>query len=107
MDSIEGTATLEWWANRSTCLGRLRVGVGVCAGDDGACEASFEPAPAGDDRESFDFLLQLDPLFTLRFDDGSVQLVNVEVGVEGRLILTAAAVADTAEPTGSRRMPPL
>ncbi|MGX1914132.1 hypothetical protein ACWIID_35645 [Streptomyces phaeochromogenes] len=106
MDSYEGTATLEWWANRSTCLGRLHVRVAVrAAGDDWTCEATLEPPLAAEDRESFDFLMQLDPHFTLRFDDASALLVNVvEAGVEGRLSLTAAE-ADTAEPTGTRHVP--
>jgi hypothetical protein len=56
-------------------------------------------------RQGFDFLMELDPYFTLRFEDGSALLVNVvEAGVEGRLIL-AAADAETAEPTGTRRVP--
>ncbi|MFH8624087.1 hypothetical protein ACH4A8_19665 [Streptomyces vietnamensis] len=106
MDSYEGTATLEWWADRSTCLGRLRGRIAVCtAGDNWTCEATLESPLAAEDREGFDFLMQLDPHFTLRFDDASTLLVNVgEAGVEGRLILTAAET-DTAEPTGTRHVP--
>lgn len=106
MDSYEGTATLEWWANRSTCLGRLRVQVAVrVAGDTWMSEATLESPLAAEDRDSFDFLIQLDPHFTLRFDDESTLLVKVvEAGVEGRLILTAAE-ADTAEPTETRHAP--
>ncbi|WP_329023308.1 MULTISPECIES: hypothetical protein [unclassified Streptomyces] len=106
MDSYEGTATLEWWANRSTCLGRLRVRIAVCtAGDNWTCEAALGSPLAAEDKKSFDFLMQLDPHFTLRFDDASTLLVNVvEAGVEGRLILTAAET-DTAEPTGTRQIP--
>ena len=49
--------------------------------------------------------MQLDPHFTLRFDDASTVLVKVvEAGIEGRLILTAAE-ADTAEPTRTRQAP--
>ncbi|MGW6268845.1 MULTISPECIES: hypothetical protein [unclassified Streptomyces] len=106
MDSYEGTATLEWWANRSTCLGRLRVQVAVrAAGDTWTSEATFASPLATEDRESFDFLMQLDPHFTLRFDDVSTVLVKVvEAGVEGRLILTAAEEG-TSEPTGTRHAP--
>ncbi|WP_186768247.1 hypothetical protein [Streptomyces qinzhouensis] len=80
MDSCEDAATLEWWANRSACLGRLRVRIVVrTAGDDWTCEATLE---AAEDRESFDFLMQLDPHFTLRFYDASILLVKVvEAGV--------------------------
>ena len=106
MDSYESTATLEWWANRSTCLGSLRVRVAArAAGDIWTCEAILEPHVAAEDRESFHVLMQLDPYFTLRFDDASALLVKVvEAGVEGRLILTAAE-ADAAEPTGTRHVP--
>ncbi|MFE0000290.1 hypothetical protein [[Kitasatospora] papulosa] len=106
MDSYEGTATLEWWANRSTCLGRFRVQVAVrAAGDTWPSEATLESLLAAEDRKSFDFLMQLDPHFTLRFDDASTVLVKVvEAGIEGRLMLTAAE-EDTAEPTGTRHAP--
>ncbi|MEW1647293.1 hypothetical protein [Streptomyces sp. NPDC091219] len=106
MDSYEGIATLEWWANRSTCLGRLRVQVVVrAAGDNWTSEATLESPLAAEARESFDFLMHLDPHFTLRFDDVSTLLVNVaEARVEGRLILTAAE-AGTAEQTGTRHAP--
>ncbi|WP_245240654.1 hypothetical protein [Streptomyces spiramenti] len=92
--------------NRSTCLGGLRVEVAVrAAGDTWTSEATLEPPMAADDRERFELLMQLDPHFTLRFDDASTVLVKVvEAGVEGRLILTAAE-EDTAGPTGTRHAP--
>ncbi|MFF2014107.1 hypothetical protein ACFVWY_34280 [Streptomyces sp. NPDC058195] len=106
MESYEDTATLEWWANRSTCPGRLRVRIVVrSAGDNWRCEATLESPLAAEDRESFGLLIQLDPHFTLRFDDESTLLVDVvEEGVEGRLSLTAAE-ADTAESAGTRHVP--
>ncbi|MEU9953231.1 hypothetical protein [Streptomyces sp. NBC_01336] len=62
------------------------------------CEATPEPPLTAEDRESFRFLRQRDPHFTLRLHHASVLLVNVvETGTEGRLILTAAET-DTAEP---------
>ncbi|MFJ2559230.1 MULTISPECIES: hypothetical protein [unclassified Streptomyces] len=106
MDRYEGTATLEWWANRSTCLGRLPVRVTVrVTGDNWTCEATPEPPPAAEHRENFNLLRQLDPYFTLRFDDASALLVHVvETRVEGRLILTAAET-DATEPTATRQVP--
>ncbi len=75
------------------------------AGDTWTSEATFASPLATEDRESFDFLMQLDPHFTLRFDDVSTVLVKVvEAGVEGRLILTAAEEG-TSEPTGTRHAP--
>lgn len=103
MDSYEGTATLEWWANRSTCLGSVGVRVAVRAvGDDWTCEAILEPPLLEEDRESFDFLMKLDPLFVLRFDEESMLLVNVVAAEDdGRLVLSAYP-AEAAESAGSR-----
>ncbi|MGW6209823.1 hypothetical protein ACWF9B_40035 [Streptomyces sp. NPDC055089] len=100
MDSYEGRATLEWWANPSTCLSSLPVRVAArSVGRNWACEATPEPPLTAEDRESFRFLRQCDPHFTLGLHHhASVLLVNVvETGAEGRLILTAAET-DAAEP---------
>ncbi|GGV62978.1 hypothetical protein GCM10010277_68730 [Streptomyces longisporoflavus] len=106
MDSCEDTATLEWWANRSTCLGRFRVRFEVrAAGGNWTCAATFEPPLTAEGREGFDFLMHLDPCFTLRSDDMGALFVGVaEAGVEGRLILTAAET-DVDEPSGARQLP--
>ncbi|MFJ4900823.1 hypothetical protein [Streptomyces sp. NPDC088727] len=106
MDSYEGPGTLEWWANRSTCVGRLRVQVTVRAAEDNwTSEATLESPLAAEDKKNFDFLMQLDPHFTLCFDEaGTLPVKVVEAGVEGRLILTAAE-AEAAQPTGTRHVP--
>ncbi|MGW1411251.1 hypothetical protein [Streptomyces sp. NPDC002403] len=106
MDSYEGTATLEWWANRSTCLSRLGVRVAVrFAGNRWTCDASLAPLPSVEHWESFILLMQVDPHFTLCFDEESTLLVRVvEAEVEGQLVLTAAQ-ADTVERAGSRKVP--
>ncbi|WP_433893331.1 hypothetical protein [Streptomyces sp. CA-111067] len=106
MDSFEGIATLEWWANRSTCLARLGVRVAVrISGNDWACDAVLEPPLTAEDREGFDFLMAFDPLFTLRFDEEGMLHVNVvAAGDDGRLTLTAYQ-AEAAETAGSRRLP--
>lgn len=89
MDSYEGPATLEWWANRSTCLGSVAVDVIVrVAGDVWACEASFGTPLTQDEREGFDFLMAMDPVFLLRFEEDSTLLVNV-AETDRRLTLTA------------------
>ncbi|WP_225844896.1 hypothetical protein [Streptomyces sp. HPF1205] len=106
MDSYEGTATLEWWANQSTCLARfgVRVAVGV-TGNDWTCDATFEPSLTGEDQEGFDFLMALDPLFTLRFDEESMLHVNVVAAADdGRLTLTAYQ-EEAAQPASTRRLP--
>lgn len=106
MDSYEGTATLEWWANPSTCLARLGVRVAVRVTASGwTCEAILEPPLTGEDKESFDFLMQLDPLFTLRLDEESTLLVNVvAAGDGGQLILTDGQI-EAAGAAGSRQVP--
>jgi hypothetical protein len=103
MDSCEGTAMLEWRANRSTCLGRLGVQVTVrVTGNDWTCYAILDPPLSTEDQEGFDFLMEVDPLFTLRFDEGTtIQTRVVAAGDDGRLILTAYQ-AETAESAGSR-----
>lgn len=106
MDSYDGTATLEWWANRSTCFARFGVRVAVrVTGIDWTCDAILEPPLSAEDRESFDFLMGLDPLFTLCFDEESMVHVNVfATGDDGRLTLTACQ-AEAAESAGTRRLP--
>lgn len=104
MDSYDGAARLDWWANRSTCLGSYGVRVAVrVSGDVRTCEATVEPRLSAEDQEGFDFLMELDPLFTLRFDDESTVLVEVVATGGGRLVLTAFR-GETAV-SGSRRIP--
>ncbi|MDI9834406.1 hypothetical protein [Streptomyces sp. KAU_LT] len=106
MDSYEGTATLEWWANRSKCLARLGVRVAVrVTGNNWTCDAILEPSLTAEDRESFDLLMALDPLFTLRFDEEGMLHVSVAAtGDDGRLTLTAYQ-AEAEEPAGTRQLP--
>ncbi|MET9554503.1 hypothetical protein [Streptomyces sp. NPDC006645] len=90
MDGWEGTATLEWWANQSTCLGKFAVLATACVtGRDWPCGVILDPPLSDDDRAGFDFLMELDPLFTLRFGEESTLLVNVASGEGACLILTA------------------
>ncbi|MFI0721625.1 hypothetical protein [Streptomyces sp. NPDC021224] len=102
MDRYEGLATLEWWANRSTCLAGVPVRVVVSAGQDGwSCEATPEPPLVGEYQEGFDLLMAFDPVFTLRFDEESELYVDVVAGEGGRLVLTAyEAGAGSGEPAG-------
>jgi hypothetical protein len=90
MDSYEGPATLEWWANRSTCLGSVAVNLTVAViGTAWTCEASFSNSLTEDEQEGFDFLMALDPVFTLRFEDDSTLVVDVAENESGGLALTA------------------
>ncbi|MET9604139.1 hypothetical protein ABZZ17_03625 [Streptomyces sp. NPDC006512] len=90
MDVWEGTAVLEWWANRSTCLGAFGLRIRVSASDAlWACDAVLDPPLSEDDQEVFDFLMDLDPVFTLRFDEASSLTVHVVAGEDAALALTA------------------
>lgn len=93
MDTYEGGARLEWWANRNTCLCSLDVHV-VIVSDDAGCRvsATFASPPTAEEREGWTFLLALSPYWTLRFDadeDTAID-VHVEEPTEGELTLSAA-----------------
>ncbi|WP_370093309.1 hypothetical protein [Streptacidiphilus sp. MAP12-20] len=104
MDSWAGIATLEWWANRSTCLGTFgaRATIRVTAAD-WMSAAVLDPPLSDDDREVFGLLMDLDPVFTLRFEEGSTLLVNVVDGHEEGLALTAYE-AEAGQRVGSRQV---
>jgi hypothetical protein len=93
MDHYEGPARLEWWANRSTCLGSAEVALSVSV-DANAWHASaiFARPLSGEDREGWSFLMDLDPYFTLRLleDDDSTIDVWVVDESDGQLTLAAA-----------------
>ncbi|MDW3846964.1 hypothetical protein NMK34_10145 [Micromonospora sp. BRA006-A] len=78
MERFEGRCWLDWWANSSTVLGSVKVAI-VIAAVTGDWEADGRLVSASDeDREAFAFLCELDPVFTLRFEDGSVLAVTVQ-----------------------------
>jgi len=77
MTGHESLAHLEWWANLSTCLMRIPVRLTTAPGG-GAWDATASPdlgRQAGDDLQ---LLIAADPVFTLRFEDGSDTKVVVE-----------------------------
>ncbi|MFE2578681.1 hypothetical protein [Streptomyces sp. NPDC059378] len=79
----------------------MRVEVRV-TGNRWTCEATVVPSMTAEDRESFDVLMKLDPLFTLRIDEENTLLVNAAVGEDERLILTAYQTEPDA--AGSRQV---
>jgi hypothetical protein len=84
MDRYEGIATLEWWANPSTCPGRFDVCLTVSAASAGwRAEAVAVNPWTAENREGFGFLMELDPVFTLRFTDESAVLVQVTETQDG------------------------
>jgi hypothetical protein len=90
MESYESSAVLEWWANRSICLGSFGIQITVTAESVGWRAQAWATSPfSAEDREGFDFLMALDPVFTLRFDDDSTVLVHVtEQDQYGHLVIS-------------------
>lgn len=105
MDTHEGGARLEGWANRSTSRGRFDVRVTARATDGGRPVRSDLDGPhSADHHEVFDGLMQADPVFTLCCDEGSGILVDVAVaGDGGRLALPVCEPAESGSPWISHR----
>ncbi|MFJ8770440.1 hypothetical protein [Streptomyces clavifer] len=92
MDRFAGQARLEWWANHATCLEKYDITVTVDAV--GTWRATGRHANALDttQREGWDFLMEMDPYFSIVFpgeDNGGV-LVRVFEAEDGTLTLTKA-----------------
>ncbi|MGW6952288.1 hypothetical protein [Streptomyces xanthophaeus] len=85
MDRFVGQARLEWWANPSTCLGTYEIDITVTVAVDavGTLRATGRHAKSLDttEREGWDFLMELDPHFSLAFpgeDRGGITVRVVE-----------------------------
>jgi hypothetical protein len=80
MDTYEGPAQLEWWANRQTCLSSADVRVRVISDASGwHVSAAFTSPLTGEDREGWAFLRELSPYFTLRFEEDEDAAIDVHV----------------------------
>jgi hypothetical protein len=79
---------LEWWANSSTRLGSVEVAVTITAEAAGWQAHGRLIGVGPEDREGFAFLCELDPVFTLRFTDGSTFAVVVHPAENDRFSLT-------------------
>jgi hypothetical protein len=77
MDRFEGRCWLDWWANFSTVLACVEVAVVITATGTGWDAHGRLVSNDDEDREGFAFLCDLDPVFTLRFDDESALAVTV------------------------------
>ncbi|HCT76210.1 MAG TPA: hypothetical protein DGG94_04095 [Micromonosporaceae bacterium] len=95
LDQIESPARLEWWANSVTCLADVEVDVTISVAETGwHARAALRPDV---DDEALDFLLELDPLFTLRFPDGSHIDVIAGRSGPGWLVLREVPEAEPAD----------
>ena len=70
VDRVEFRCRLEWWANSATLLGCPEVAVVVTASGSELVGHGRMVSEDDDDREGFVFLCEMDPVFTMRFDDG-------------------------------------
>ncbi|MET8354888.1 hypothetical protein [Micromonospora sp. NPDC005206] len=82
MDRVEGRCWLDWWANSSTLLGSIEVAVVITAADAGWEARGHLVSDRNEDRDAFAFLCDLDPVFTLRFEDDSAVAVTVQAADE-------------------------
>ncbi|MFI1652480.1 hypothetical protein ACH4XT_36885 [Streptomyces avidinii] len=96
MDRFVGQARLEWWANQSTCLEMYDIDITVTVDAVGKLRATGRHAHAHaldpTQRESWDFLMEMDPHFSIAFpseDRGGI-IVRVVEAENGTLSLTEA-----------------
>jgi hypothetical protein len=72
MDRFEGRCWFEWWANSSTLLAAIEVGVVITTSSAGWDACGRLTSDLGDeDHEGYAFLCDIDPVFTLRFEGDS------------------------------------
>ena len=94
MDRFAGQARLEWWANQSTCLEMYDIDITVTVDAVGSWLATGRHADALDttQREGWDFLMEMDPHFSVAFpgeDRGGI-MVKVVEAEDGTLTFTQA-----------------
>ena len=77
MNGDTNQAWLDWWANSSTRLGSIEVKLDLGSTDDGGDARAWLVSGGRGVIEEFEFLCSLDPMFSLRFDDGSTVAVRV------------------------------
>jgi len=85
MDRFEGRCWLDWWANPSTNFGGIEVSVVIMSAKTGwdAHGQLINDA----EREALAFLRDMDPVFTLRFRDGSTTQVTLTLTDDRRFTL--------------------
>lgn len=86
MDRFEGRCWLDWWANRSINFGGIEVSVVITPTETGW--DAHGRLVNDHDREGLAFLCELDPVFTLRFHDGSTVEVTLTPADDFQFTLT-------------------
>ncbi|MER7577777.1 hypothetical protein [Streptomyces sp. NPDC126514] len=94
MDRFVGRGRLEWWANHSTCLEMYAIDITVTVDAVGKWQATGRHASALDttQREGWDFLMEMDPHFSIAFpgEDRGWITVRVVEAKDGTLTLMEA-----------------
>ncbi|MFG2841371.1 hypothetical protein ACGFYE_41090 [Streptomyces zaomyceticus] len=97
MERFAGRGRLEWWANQSICLEMYDIDITVTVDAVGKWCATGRHADALDttQREGWDFLMEMDPHFSLAFpgEDRGAIMVRVVEAADGTLTLTEAPAA--------------
>ena len=88
MDRFEGCCHLDWWANAVTCLASVAVSVVITVAETGWAAEGRLVGADDEGREGFAFLCDMDPVFTLRFDEESELAVTVHRGEGDGFTLT-------------------
>ena len=89
MDRFEGRCWLDWQANLSTSLGGIEASVVITPAEAGWDEHG--QLIHDDEREALAFLCDMDPVFTLRFQDGGTVQVTFTLIDDRRFTLTEYA----------------
>ncbi|MDX2290917.1 hypothetical protein R6G00_01775 [Streptomyces roseofulvus] len=94
MDRFAGQGRLAWWANHSMCLEMYDIDITVAVDPIGRRRATGRHAPALDSmqREGWDFLMEMDPHFSVTFpgEERGGFMVRVVEAEDGTLTLTEA-----------------
>ncbi|MER6445337.1 hypothetical protein [Streptomyces venezuelae] len=105
MDRFVGRARLEWWANEAICLEEYGIDVTVSVDDDGTWQATGRHADVLDTarREGWDFLMEMDPYFSVVFPGENDRGIFVRVveAEDGTLTLREVPSPQGEEPTES------
>lgn len=83
VDRFEGHCHLDWWANSATCLASVAVSVVITVAKNGWAAEGRLVGASDEERKGFAFLCDVDPVFSLRFDDETEVVVTVHRGGGG------------------------
>ncbi|GIE78695.1 hypothetical protein Aph02nite_46450 [Actinoplanes philippinensis] len=97
MNRFETCCHLDWWANPVTCLASVAVSLVVTTTESGWAAEGRLLAAGDEQREGFALLCDLDPVFTLRFGDGSEFAVTVLRGLGDDFTLTECVESEARE----------